>query len=82
MTKSGTSRIDTKCAAAVELGRRGGAATSPEKATAARENGKLGGRPRKPQPYCTQPRLAGEGCETCSLVNYGRDCANVTVHRT
>jgi hypothetical protein len=68
--------VREKCAAAVELGRRGGAATSPEKATAARKNGKLGGRPRKPQPYCTQPRRAGEGCETCSLVTYGRDCMN------
>jgi len=26
--------------------------------------------------YCTQPRQAGKGCETCSLTNYGRDCQN------
>ena len=30
----------------------------------------------RPRPYCTQPRVTGEGCETCSLVNYGRDCRN------
>lgn len=30
----------------------------------------------RPRPYCTQPRETGEGCETCSLVNYGRDCRN------
>lgn len=30
----------------------------------------------KPRSYCTQPRPSGEGCETCSLVNYGRDCMN------
>ena len=30
----------------------------------------------KPRPYCVQPRDAGESCETCSLVNYGRDCRN------
>jgi len=30
----------------------------------------------KPQEYCTQPREEGEGCETCSLSNYGRDCYN------
>jgi len=32
--------------AAVKLGRRGGQVRSPAKAAAARENGKLGGRPR------------------------------------
>ncbi len=31
----------------VEIGRRGGEASSPAKAAAARENGKRGGRPRK-----------------------------------
>lgn len=30
-----------------EIGRRGGSATSPEKAAASRENGRRGGRPRK-----------------------------------
>ncbi len=30
----------------------------------------------RPRPYCTQPRATDEGCETCSLVNYGRDCRN------
>lgn len=30
-----------------------------------------------PRPYCTQPRRKeGEGCESCSLGNYGRDCRN------
>lgn len=38
---------ETKNRAAVMLGRRGGKATSDAKAAAARENGKLGGRPRK-----------------------------------
>ena len=36
-----------KNAAAVSLGRRGGAVKSERKANAARENGKKGGRPRK-----------------------------------
>ena len=43
-------RCDTceeRHAAAVVLGRRGGRATSARKTTAVRENGKLGGRPRK-----------------------------------
>jgi hypothetical protein len=41
-----------------ELARGMGSATSPEKAAAARENGKKGGRPRKPQaaPTGRQPR--------------------------
>ena len=30
-----------------QIGQRGGSVTSPEKARAARRNGKLGGRPRK-----------------------------------
>ena len=30
----------------------------------------------RPRKYCTQPRQAGEGCESCSLTNYGRDCQN------
>jgi hypothetical protein len=34
---------------ATEMGKRGGRVTSDAKATAARENGKLGGRPRKPK---------------------------------
>lgn len=36
----------------------------------------------KPREYCTQPRRAGEGCETCSLTNYGKDCQNnpITQH--
>ncbi len=36
--------------AAVALGRLGGKAKSAAKTTAVRENGKLGGRPRKTQP--------------------------------
>jgi hypothetical protein len=35
---------------AAALGRRGGAAKTPAQAEAARENGKLGGRPRKAKP--------------------------------
>ena len=34
---------------AAEMGQRGGKATTEAKAAAARENGKLGGRPRKPK---------------------------------
>ena len=30
----------------------------------------------KPRRYCTQPRAIGDGCETCGLVSYGRDCRN------
>jgi hypothetical protein len=37
----------TAARAAIFLGRKGGKATSEAKATAARENGKRGGRPRK-----------------------------------
>lgn len=36
--------------AAAVLGSRGGSVTSPDKANAARENGKRGGRPRKDTP--------------------------------
>ncbi len=36
-----------------ELGKRGGSAISDAKAAAARENGKLGGRPRKPRELAT-----------------------------
>ena len=53
----------------------------PEKVTTARDVLRMveeaeEGETYKPQPYCTQPRLMGEGCETCSLSNYGRDCQN------
>lgn len=36
--------------AAVALGKMGGKATSAAKTTASRENGKKGGRPKKPKP--------------------------------
>jgi hypothetical protein len=39
--------------AAVALGRIGGKSKSPAKTAAARENGKLGGRPKKPKPVET-----------------------------
>jgi hypothetical protein len=79
--KKGSEEKKEKFGAAVELGRLGGAKSSPLKAEAARENGRRGGRPWKPRPYCTQPRRPGEGCETCSLVNYGRDCQNNPIDR-
>ena len=40
-------RKDERTAAAILLGRRGGLARSEKKAKSSRENGKLGGRPRK-----------------------------------
>ena len=43
------SQMDASKAAAA-LGKRGGKVKSPAKAAAARENGKLGGRPRKVKP--------------------------------
>lgn len=49
--------------AAAAMGRRGGAVTSPRKAKAVRENGKLGGRPLK---YC--PTCADEGVEQSELI--------------
>ena len=33
----------------------------------------------EPRPYCIQPRVEGEGCETCSLVNYGFDCFSAPI---
>lgn len=42
--------------AAQALGRLGGLATSEAKAKAVRENGKLGGRPKKTPPTPTRPR--------------------------
>lgn len=35
----------------------------------------------QPHEYCTQPRRLGEGCETCSLASYGRDCENQPIER-
>ena len=40
--------------AAAALGRRGGSVSSPAKAKAVRENGKLGGRPLKYCPTCIE----------------------------
>lgn len=42
--------MTAKNRAAVSLGRKGGKVTSEAKAAAARANGKLGGRPKKPKP--------------------------------
>jgi hypothetical protein len=47
-----------KNAAAVALGRRGGKVSSDAKTAAARENGKKGGRPRKPQPESAETPAA------------------------
>jgi hypothetical protein len=56
--------------AAAAMGRRGGSVTSPRKAKAVRENGKLGGRPIKYCPACIeeldeQIALANGTCNGC-----------------
>jgi hypothetical protein len=46
---AGDPDLESSGKAAAQLGSRGGASKSPEKSAASRENGKKGGRPRKPQ---------------------------------
>lgn len=35
----------------------------------------------QPRDYCTQPRPIGQGCDSCSLASYGRDCRNNPIER-
>ena len=62
-------------AAAQQLGRLGGLAKSKAKAAAVRENGKLGGRPKKQKRrkltecQCSlRIRLVGDGCAICNPI--------------